>query len=237
MSTSDGRLFDARPSLNLADLHALTARTANYTSANDPELVLRRGLVEEIFEYTFELEQRGEPSPFELEGELGDVLWYVSEISRHEGISAATLLDDKSLDEFQATNPPLTIPILDREGHSLEPETSPHAVLAITALRTVDVLNPKNKGLWIGLESRPDLATTIKDLLIAVGWLATANNLTMSAAVEHTLHKLHTRTRKPHVIEEADARQAVSSGRERLSIDPLVKKLLRETIYDQGFLN
>jgi NTP pyrophosphatase (non-canonical NTP hydrolase) len=224
-----GVSFESNPSLSLAEVHQLTSSTARYATTVDPESVLRKGLVEETDEFLAEA-KKPKPSKPDMLSELGDVMWYVSEISRYKSISPEAIVGNRSLDEFQAAKTHITTPIFDQRKRRLSTATEPHTTLAIAALRVVDIMNPKNQGLWFGLDTSPELPVGLQDLTIAVGSIATQHELTLSAAIQHTMQKLRTRVRKPHVIQEAGTQSAIASDRSRLTIDPCVRMLVRQAL-------
>jgi hypothetical protein len=93
-------------------------------------------------------------------------------------------------------------------------------------LRVVDVLNPKNPNLWLPGGEQQDLPYVLCDLLAMTGRIATANGLTLSAAITHTLHKNDVRQRKPRVLTEQEQEARKASGRDRLAINPFIGQLL-----------
>jgi hypothetical protein len=232
--TTGREVFVADHALDLAQVHSLTAQVANYGSLQHPEPILRKGLIEETGECIAEL-RADVPSRYDLEGELGDVLWYVSEISRYRGIAPTAVLGRQSLDAFQISEPAVATPIFDWAGRKLDSQAHPDATLALTALRVVDTMRPESNRLWLGLEAKIDLPDALKDLVSAAGWVATTNGLTLSAAVNHTITKLTHRTRRPHVIEESTTgRQTPPSGKRRLNVNALATALLVRGTTEEG---
>lgn len=215
-------LYAPKPELTFGELQTLTAGTALYQSKPDPELILRRGLIEEVQEST-QLDEEASASQalYDREGELGDVLWYVSEVSSFTGNLPQGVRPQTRLDAFQSTVDGLLVPIQDQHGEVLSPKEDAISALAITALRVVDVLNPKDKALWVGQSERASMDVVLRDLLAAVSIAGTqekteAGAIQLSAAVNHSMHKLSTRPRKPHVINEPVNKDiAISSQRGR----------------------
>ena len=73
------------PRLTFEAYQSATAAAAQYEQAKDPEMVLRSGLIEEVIEI---IDSDTEDADVQHKsGEIGDVLWYLSEISRHKGVS------------------------------------------------------------------------------------------------------------------------------------------------------
>ncbi len=226
--TNTANPFEKSPQLSLGQLYGMTSVFAQYEDYPDPELLLRKGLLEESFEFlesaTFYSDNHLADT-VAVEGELGDVLWYISEIARFKNIeptppdSAGTpvLLEDYAIDPTALDG--LT-PIFDPDGNPIKPDEDDKLFesLAIATLRVVDVLNPKTDGLWVGIGvERPDLSKTLSDLLVHVGIIANKTGLLLTNCIENTLNKLANRARIPHVVDEAQQRQSTSSGRERLS--------------------
>lgn len=213
--------------LTLQELQQLTATTARYGQAYDPEAVLRSGLVEEVAEFTWEF---GTDAPIDkgsLEGELGDILWYVSEISRYRRVEPGAITNGHNLDDFQQCDAPYLIkPIVDYEGNQITFDTHPQGVLAVTALRVVDTLNPKHDDLWIPdcLRLSPDAA--LHDLLAVAGVIAGRQGISLSAAAMRNVAKLQSRPRNPHVIDKTIEAKLIESGRERLVVNPFIGQLI-----------
>lgn len=219
------------PELNLVTIHALTMQTAGYEYTPDPQTILRKGLIEEVAEYAWEIAQEGEPNQNQIEGEIGDVLWYVSEISRSHNIAIEGLSVGQSLDTFQAkAGITDVIPIEGADGSHIDIEDQPHIALAVAALRVVDVMNPKNDDLWLPGLHRTSLNKALSDLLVISGFISSKHSVTFSQAIKHTVAKLQSRERKPHVIDEAQASELMTSMRQRLNIHPFVGKLLAKTV-------
>lgn len=230
-----------QPAYTLAELHARTAATAQYTDAYDQDGILRSGLVEEVFEYVQEIEVDVMPDGihrridrYNLEGEIGDILWYVSEISRSRNLDPFSILGEKTLDAFQAEDHAITKPVVDADEVTLELADYPEGVLTVAALRVVDVMNPKHDKLWLPDGRRLDLGTALKDLVIAAGFIATQYDVRLSAAAEHTLIKLRDRQRKPHVIDASAPNRMLESRRDRLMLPQHIAELRLQSLIDQA---
>jgi len=219
------------PDLNLAKAHALTAATASYANRPDPQAILRKGLVEEVAEYAWEVAQGREADKDQIEGEIGDVLWYVSEISRFHDTPITGLETSQSFDTFQAQIDVYNVlPIVGIDATQVNIEEQPHIALAVTALRVVDVLNPKNEDLWLPTYQRASLEKALGDLLTTASFIASKHSILLSDALKHTIEKLSERKRNPHVIDEAQKNELISSMRQRLNIHPFVGRLLIKTL-------
>lgn len=227
---TDPELTVSYSDFTLADVHALTAPTAKYANKPDPQVILRKGLIEEVAEYAWEVAQGRKADEDQFESELGDVLWYVSEISQFQKTTIAGLAIGQSFDDFQAqVDVSNVLPILGTDGVEVDAEEQPHIALAVMALRVVDVLNPKNKDLWFPSYQRPSPEKSLGDLLTITSFIASRHSILLSGALKHTIEKLSDRERKPHVIDEANKNELVASMRERLNIHPFVGTLLVTT--------
>lgn len=223
--------------IDLIAAHALTAPTATYENNPDPQTTLRRGLIEETAEYVREFAIGYEVDKDQIKGEIGDVLWYLSEISRSQSSGINGLDIGRSLDEFQAeAEIDKILPIIDYDGSSIDFKQETHVALAVTALRVVDVLNPKNDDLWIPGYKRTSLSEALGDFLTTTSFIASNNSVLLSDALKHTIDKLSKRERKPHVIDEVLDGKAMISGRQRLNIHPFVGKILLKTILSDSYL-
>jgi NTP pyrophosphatase (non-canonical NTP hydrolase) len=193
--------------------------------AANPELVLRSGLIEE----TVEVLEADVTDRAELQKEVGDTLWYQSEVGRFRrtrlsGLIAAngapsTLNDYQAAAAFQPT-----LPIYTHDLRPLHTNASPQTVLAIGTLRVVDVLSPKTETLWHGYPRRPDLGTTLQSALVNLCLLATHYDISLEEAARQALEKVYNRPRKPHVV--SAAAKLTGSGRERLLQSPWMPRLL-----------
>ena len=229
-------IFD-RQHISLRELQSLTAQGASYGASPDPEGVLRSGLVEEVAEYWDEVVTNPNTAKDDLEGELGDVLWYISEISRFREESIVGLMPQQTLEDFQTSLPSsLLMPVVDTEGNTFDLSDSPAAVLAVTALRVVDSMNPKNPKLWLPGEHQLSLGEALGDLLTATAYIANLNDVALSEAVRHTHNKLSSRMRSPHVIEREVGVRPVNSLRHRLNIHPFIEQVLRESLVEETHL-
>jgi len=221
--------FGSFDQLNFDQLQILASDTAKYEEAEEPEIVLRSGLIEEVYEY-INLKNQGEPlSKSDLAGEIGDMLWYCSEIARQRGIRLSDAANGAgvNLDDYQASVAayPQMSKIIDNLGREVDLRERPAEALAVAALRVADVMNPKNDELWNGYEQALELPQAIIDLLKCIAYTASSHGVKLSEAIESTLAKLRNRPRPPHVIEKAANKNLKSSMRYRLLIDPWVRAL------------
>jgi|SRR3989344_2067667 len=227
----DPEFFVSPSRLNLAAVQALTAPTASYEKSPDPRAVLRKGLIEEVAEYAWEIAQGRETDKDQIEGEIGDVLWYISEISRYHNATILGLEAYQSLDDFQTqSKADDIIPIVDSDGANVDVQDQSHIALAVTALRVVDVLNPKNEDLWLPTRQRESLEKALGDLLTTSSLVALKYSVKLSDALHHTTVKLSNRERNPRVIDEVQQNTLMSSMRQRLNIHPFISKLLLGTL-------
>ena len=205
----------------------LTAVKAQYQDAADPEVILRNGLIEE----SEEIFSTPTDNLDELHKEIGDVTWYLSEVARYKGLSLKDIAGAETFDDFQDADHPEALPVFDPDDVRLNVETNPTNALAVRMMRVVDVMNPKTDGLWHGYDNRPELKMVLRDALNCVAQIATSNDIRLNEAATRSLHKIHNRTRNPHVVDKGQDLKA--SGRERLIKDPWVFRLLVDAYVDQ----
>lgn len=206
---------------------SLTAPKAQYENAADPALVLRSGLIEE----TAEIIDTDPADREEMHKEIGDVLWYLSEVSRFHGLTLKEVASSEgkqyqSFDEYQDAHTPSTLHIYDSDGNEFNPGNDNDA-LAIRVLRIIDKLNPKTSELWEGYDEIPGLSIILHDTLACLSHIASEQGIRLNEAATRTLKKIYTRPRNPHVIDEANNMK--HSQRGRLKRDPWVTKLFMNT--------
>lgn len=213
--------------LTFTDYAELTAGSASYEQAKDPEMVLRSGLIEE----TIEIIDTDISNRDELTKELGDALWYMSEIARFKGMALAEVLGTEeeapSLDGFQEAALEAEVPyhpINTPDGGQLKAEDRPADALAVTMLRVVDKLNPKTPELWLGYDEPITLSESINDAMVCISRVASDNDISLNEAAIKTLIKNNDRQRNPHVVDGAE--DLANSGRDRMRIDPWIVKLV-----------
>ena len=224
--------FELPPEVDFDQLQILTSGSADYETTEDPETVLRNGLVEEVHEYLQQIVQNEALDSDQLVGEVGDIIWYCSEIARHKGIRLAEAVTTTpevpiTLEGYQTvvSEGPIISRVIDSQGDEISFNERPQEALAVLAMRVADVMNPQNNELWNGYEQRLELPQVLRDLMTCVTSIACTNDIRISEAIQNTLNKLQTRPREPHVIEEARQNDLTSSVRYRLMIDPWVRSL------------
>jgi|JI10StandDraft_1071094.scaffolds.fasta_scaffold00543_14 NTP pyrophosphatase (non-canonical NTP hydrolase) len=158
--------------------------------------------------------------------EIGDNLWYIIafEDFLREGNRSVVPRSDWTLDSYQAFYKTPRLHLQDLCGETIAPDNY-EARIAVSALRVVDSVRPKNDRLWLGVDRRQqrDLGLALSDHLIALGIYASSNGIRFSQGARELAGKLSARQRKPHVVEDV----VETSGRERLMVVvPLVGQLL-----------
>ncbi|HSX16367.1 MAG TPA: hypothetical protein VLF40_06255 [Candidatus Saccharimonadales bacterium] len=215
--------------LTFADYQALTLPTVQYTEAPDPELLLRSGLVEEATELL-----SADPADSDAQHkEVGDMLWYLTEVARFRGVPLAG--GEDTLDAHQlAFSAWPTLPVYTQAGELVDLAGQPHANVAIAVLRLVDTLSPESDELWHGYHPalRPNLQQVLRNALVSVCQFATAHEIRLDEAARRALQKVYGRPRRPHVVE--DAAQIVTADPERLATHPAAQPLLGRLAV-QGF--
>ena len=219
--------------LTFETLQAVTSSTAKYEAFGNPEAILRSGLIEEIDEYLTDQSTDDEPDIFHTRGEIGDIAWYTSEISRFTGVKPDVIAAEQSLDDFQQ-NPEgrrKLSPVFGPTGTPLDFRRNGEGAIAVYALRVVDVLNPKNSELWQPDGERVPLTQALGDLMICAALEANHHGVSVNDAAWQTYLKLDTRIRTTHVLNEAAHKQrAISSVRERLHGNRWVRQLFAKTV-------
>lgn len=189
------------------------AKFSQYAFSDDPELLLRRGLIEEAHEIATE-----KGSDFmdkaHLTGEIGDVLFYLSHIVKVRG--------DIEIDVDSAHE----VPIYSTEDGPLTQIDEPMDKVLVGLLRVCDKMNPYMEKIWtdkhgdiIPSDAQPDMQRTIESAFVALRELAAANDIDLADAMQTTADKLDTRAREPHVIaedrEQSRSEKHLTSGRKR----------------------
>ncbi len=201
------------------------AKFSQYTFAADPELLLRRGLIEEAREIAME-KASDHFDKKHLTGEIGDSLFYLSHIAKISG--------DLEINVDNAQE----IPVYSIDNGALTPIHDPMDKTLIGMLRVCDKMNPHMERLWkdehgntVAPDDRPTMQHTIESAFASLQSLAIDNDIDLVDAMQATADKLDTRAREPHVIEEdRDQRHTekqLTSSRER-AISSLSKRSLRE---------
>lgn len=215
-----------RPSdLTFEQMQAITAQFAKYEGKPDPEGHLRSGIVEEVAEYGEAATSETPPSRDDVTGELGDIMWYVSEIARSKQADSHVILDGhQSINTFQANAGELSVPMFDKAGQRLQLAGEPYVALAVAAIRTLDILNPRNESVWRDVE-KPSLEITLADLMRVVAHIANKEGITLSDTIVATEEKLKARPREVHVVEKSKGKVMLSSMRERVALGLYTKRV------------
>jgi NTP pyrophosphatase (non-canonical NTP hydrolase) len=215
--------------LTFVGLQNLTEPTAHYLEKPDPQAVLRRSLVNEAEELVFELDNSDSEARKErITGEVGDVLWHCVEIPRVFGFQGLDLAGGASLNLYQKYLAPGIEPKIGYDIPALgKPEQfTTRDKLVISVLRCVDIMNPKDTGLWPQMEAKglQSIADGVSEMLRNLAIISSEEGVSMSNAAEHMVKKLATRTRKPHVLDEPEV--IIDSLRERIAVHPLIWGML-----------
>ena len=188
------------------DLQALTEPTASYVEFSDPDTILQHGLGSELVEVRKEIGK----DPHMLAGEIGDVIWYISEIARSREKPLSTILKwSGAIDTYQqfiSSLPFFHHRIITSSDEELDIMAEPGNAIAIYGSRVIDSMSPpldRKSIIWQGIdpEEEPNLDTTIQDLVNCLCIVASNEGISLSVAIQETLHKLEQRPRRPHVIE------------------------------------
>ena len=189
------------------------AKFSQYAFSDDPELLLRRGLIEEAHEIAVE-KASDAIDKTHLTGEIGDALFYLSHIAKVRG--------DIEIDVDGAQE----VPIYSTEDGPLTQIDEAMDKVLIGLLRVCDKMNPYMEKIWtdehgevMPLDAQPDMQRTIESAFVALRELVTANDIDLADAMQTTADKLDTRAREPHVIaedrEQTRSEKHLTSGRKR----------------------
>jgi hypothetical protein len=187
--------------LSLRRLQDHTLPTARYLDKSDPHEILRRGFIEEVHELCVELE--GDDTS-KISGEMGDLLWYAAEFTRHMPDELYGEEGDIPLDVLHNMAGPSTdIEIVARERTGAE-DVSQGDILTVAAFRLLDSMQPTDDTLWITPPGRVNSAVALNQMLFILGNIAQERGITLSSSAYQTLEKLRTRTRNTNVLERAN---------------------------------
>ncbi len=230
--------IDTLPDIRLGDLHALTREFAFYEEKDDPLGILRRGLIEEAVECVQELAHDGPIDKDRLSGELGDILWYVSETLRHLGFAINDPKEDEqlTLDSFQQgiEVSERALPIWNDTGQVISPRTQPQEALAVSTLRLMRHMDPGIVDVWLEWAGRPAIVQAAREVLACVGIIASDNDIRLADAAHDMVQRLRTRQRRCHLIEEAAPGVVAAPSRQRVITDPrIVSLFVNQAIAEQ----
>lgn len=227
--------IDLPNAITFSDYAELAASSAQYMEAPDPELVLRSGLIEEAQEVL-----ETDPQDIdEFHKEIGDIIWYISQIAKFKGLSLGQVANARNTNfttfsDFQASHIDSSrLPIIySPDQEQLNLDSNPRELLAMGIIRVIDVLNPKMDELW-QREERPALNIVLHDALSITAQISNVYSINLEEAARRTLHKIKSRPRNPHVIDHASTMK--ESLRERITSDPRVRNLLVRTAFSGNY--
>lgn len=186
--------------LSLRRLRDHTLLTARYLDKPDPHEILRRGFIEEVHEVCVAID---EGDITQISGEMGDLLWYSAEFTRHLPEDMYGGEGDFPLDVLHnMVGPSTDIEAVAKLRTGLE-EVSQTDILTIAAFRVIDSMQPSDDSLWLSPRGRVNSAVAINQFLFVLGNVADEMGITLSGAAAQTLEKLRTRTRNTNVLERA----------------------------------
>lgn len=232
------------PSVSVTSFSKITQATARYEALPDPDTALRRGLIEEVGEIIYAPDNPSTKQTVmtQLTGELGDALWYASELTRRQKLELPDGLGAIPFRALQADTPgyrysldfsPWKEYVKTMSGNSVSvPQTlSRRDELIITTLRVADILNPQNPDLWLpAANEKRFVAPVLADYLVAVVRTANNHDIDLADAAYRTAQKLAGRTRRPHVVDEDTLR---SSTRRRIAVSRFTQALLLNTYLNE----
>ena len=217
------RKYTCIPLPTLKQAQAISSEFARYENMPDPEGILRKGLVEEACETCFELSSQQPsnaqpPDPEKIKGEIGDILWYLAEISRFKETPLTAWPSNSTNIQTIANIADITpvwspyndkLPIKDNQIIDKDSKESceyARMALAWTIARVVDVLNPKSPLLWVNGKGeyieRISLAVAMTDVLRTSYYIADTYGFSLGDAFATTIEKLKNRKRPTHVVEQ-----------------------------------
>lgn len=206
---------------------AATSLTAQYEKFSNPLEVLRHGLGDEMVELIDEaygvdwwdgsihedLPERS-LSQDTWQGELGDMLWYVSEIARYHVIPLSQVVSAEEPSTDFGTKL-VDLDLAHVSTRFLTPKYDfaalPVACLGILVANVDDALHSGRN--WEGKEL--DVTSTLRDLCTGITVIAKLNGLDFDAIARSNLEKLAERSRKPHTITYTEERRPSTRERRR----------------------
>lgn len=217
---------------------SLASESAKYNDALDPELILRSGLIEE----TVEIFDTDPADRDEFQKEIGDLVWYLSQIAKLHNISLEDVANARgtnytTFSDFQKaqTTTPMLASLRTTIGASEESAMeNPQDMLGVAVIRIIDTLNPQSDAIWQDGQ-RPELVDVLNDALSITAKICNDNTLQLDEAAQRTLDKNKNRHREPHVIDDKD--KMTSSKRWRLNADRGVRRLLIDTAFNGNYFD
>lgn len=163
-------------------------------------VTIRNGLIEEAFELLSPEESSDRAN---LVKEVGDNLWFHEAARGILGQQRAWPSADVQLNCYQRYNQELAMPITGPNGRLLVPRQDSRGALAVTTLRLVDTMNPKDDELWRGVTEAKIRSPepVLRDHLAALAIFTLEHDISFTEAVQALAKKHAERQRKPHVVE------------------------------------
>lgn len=188
----------------------IAAQTAYYERFADPMMVLEQGLADEVVEmleqacgdvyWTEEEDVReNQLPPEDLKSELGDLLWYASQLLRVEGMRFSDLINH---DQWTGKAIPAStkyVDVVTQDPNAKYPHThvkydfatEPVICLALQMSELIDARFT---------DSSERVNEALSSMLKGVTLVANLRGFTLEELAMSNVAKLATRTRKPHTI-------------------------------------
>ncbi len=191
------------------DYQVRAAATAYYQNFKKPLGVLEQGLADEIAEILLEVYGDGywttsaEPperqlSLNDLEGELGDILWYGSQIVRVYGKNLSTFIDTDMWQRQQFTGETslgehVSSRWYKENCYDYNFVDRPTVCLAVLVAQLNDALQPIDLG-------EASMESALQNLFEGISIAANLRNLSLRQVADSNIAKLAERSRVPHTI-------------------------------------
>lgn len=193
-----------------ADLFQEAAsKFARYLEFENPEGVVEQGLNDEVIElleqacgdeyWTAQTDVPENPLPLEdLREELGDLLWYLSQVLKLRGSKLSQYISAETWDQNDPDQNPLLSSYMveelvesdDTHGFKVKPATC----ISILNARLLDSLHPSKQI------NEADIDQAFLNLLSGIGIAGNLRGLSLREIAQANLEKLAARPREPHTI-------------------------------------
>lgn len=213
--------------LNPDSYQEVAAQTAYYENFADPMMILEQGLGDEVVEmleqacgdvyWTANENVPENPLPSEdLKSELGDLLWYASQLFRVKGVrlsdfishdqwSGMAILDSTKYVDVVTQDPNAQYPLTNvKHDFATEP-------VICLALQMTELIDARFTG------SSERVNESLSSMLKGVTLVANLNGFTLEEVAMANAAKLAARTRKPHTINHIED-SLPSLARQKMSL-------------------
>ncbi len=206
---------------------------ADYLKSNDPERIIRSGLIEE----TGEVLETDPEDIAELSKEIGDIIFYLNASAQLSGLKFSNIFEQygvTSLKGVQSQDLKRIIPIYSPDGERLDTQVDTTQRLIVDLLRVVDTMNPKTEQLWSHLGEKPETEEVIAGAFFSLGEYAEERGIGLNDSAKLSLKKIYSRVRNPHVIDQDRNGEMAGSVRERITLNPAIRRMRVATVINNA---